>query len=418
MTFNFYYSLPFWLAFVIIALLSRALPARPKARGFFTLASSTLMILAIPRFTPLHLLLLLSITTLSFMAGRILMKRPEPASGLNRKWIAVGGVSAVLVFLAFFKYRFIQSFVFGRQDISNGGPSRFIFLIGVSYFSFKMIHFIIESSRRKIANLSALNYFNYILYFVPFISGPINRYNHFAAQIAAPLKTELRSDLKKGGERIVHGLFKKFVLVQLLYPHILGQQAKPLGQLSPVDLIVALYAYALYFYIDFSAYSDLAIGAARIMGLELPENFNHPFLKKNIRELWMSWHMSLTGWLVEYVYWPVVRRLRNADFFRERPISLSNFGMIITFILCGMWHGETVNFIIWGAYHGLGISVVNIYQREKRKVRSPVLTRYFQSKYSRWIGVVLTFNYFAFGQLLFSLDLGGIKMLISRLLGY
>jgi len=416
MKFNFYYSFPFWLSFLLISVAFRTFAKKPKTKGVLLLISSSFMLLAIPNFTPLHFSLVLAVTIISFMAGRNLIAGTEPPGSGKNKLVTVSAIIIVLAFLAFFKYRFIQDLITGRLQDPNLGASRFIFMVGVSYFSFKMIHFIIESSKKKIEGPRFLTYINYILYFVPFISGPINRFNHFSSQIVSPTPTDLKTDVKKGAERIVHGLFKKFVLVQILYPHTIGQQGLPLSQLTLVEWIIGLYAYALYFYIDFSGYSDLAIGAARIMGLELPENFNHPFLKKNIRELWMNWHMSLTGWLVEYVYWPIVRKLRNANFFREHPISLSNFGMIITFVLCGMWHGETVNFIIWGAYHGLGISIVNIYQREKRKVRNPLIINYFRSESSRLIGIFLTFNFFAFGQSLFILDLKGIKLLVARIL--
>ena len=147
-----------------------------------------------------------------------------------------------------------------------------------------------------------------------------------------------------------------------------------------LDAMLGLYAYAFYFYFDFAGYSDLAIGCARLTGIELPENFNNPFLKRNIRELWANWHMSLTTWLVDYIYWPLVRKFRGLEYFRRHPVLLSNLGMIITFIACGMWHGDTTHFILWGAYHGLGIAALTIYQREKRKVRSPCPAKVLQDE--------------------------------------
>lgn len=402
--FNFYYSVPFWLFFILIASTSRLFDSKPKLRGFFLLVSSSFMILSIPQFSLWGYLELLGITAFSFLIGFILNNRTSSMPAPRRKGLAFLGISAILVFLAFFKYQAIQHLLLGEGTSSAHPGSSFIFLIGVSYFSFKMIHFIIESYRRKIEALTVLNYFNYIVFFSSFISGPISRYNHFSSQLNAPVKTKIPGDLKIGLERIIRGLFKKFVLVQLLLPHILNSQPKPLSQLRFVDLAIGLYAYALYFYFDFSGYSDLAIGGARILGLELPENFNNPFIKKNIRELWMNWHMSLTSWLVDYIYWPVVRKMRNLEYFRRHPISLSNMGMIITFIVCGMWHGETLNFILWGAYHGIGISMVNVYQRGKRKIKNPVVQKYFSSRASNIVGAIITFNFFALGLTLFVLD--------------
>ena len=123
--------------------------------------------------------------------------------------------------------------------------------------------------------------------------------------------------------------------------------------------------------------------------------------------------MSLTGWLIDYVYWPVVRKLRNVEFFRPRPVLLSIVGMNVTFVACGMWHGESPHFILWGAYHGLGISALNLYQRQKRKIRSKLLQRYFASRYSRWVGMFATFNFFAAGLALFVLDIDKLRTLLS-----
>jgi alginate O-acetyltransferase complex protein AlgI len=411
--FDFYYSVPFWGAYLLIALFSRLFDKKGKARLYVFLATSSLMILAIPQFSIAAYLAVVALSLLSFSIGHVLSSQIAMRGPLARKAVVVLGVLGILLFLAFFKYRFIQDLVRGRQRLN---PSGYLFLIGVSYFSFKMIHFIVDAYRRKIAKPDLGYYLNYILFFPSFISGPINRYENFSAQLANLPTTTLPKDALHGGERIIHGLFKKFVLVQLLYPHILGRPAGLLTQLSFSQVAVGLYAYALYFYFDFSAYSDLAIGGARILGFELPENFNRPFLKKNIRELWMNWHMSLTGWLVEYIYWPLVRKLRGFEFFRPRPVMLSNLCMIITFVACGIWHGETLNFIIWGAYHGLGISIVNIYQREKRKARSPVLQRYFRSRASAVAGTFLTFNFFTWGLLFFAYDFRALKALLVHLL--
>jgi len=289
-------------------------------------------------------------------------------------------------------------------------------MIGVSYFSFRMIHFLVESYRKKIQDLDLLAYVDYIIFFPAFISGPINRYNHFASQVCSPTSSRLAADLRAGGERIVHGLFKKLVLAQLLYPHILSIRPDVLSGMGFFDAVLGLYAYALYFYFDFAGYSDLAIGCARLIGIELPENFNNPFLKRNIRELWTNWHMSLTSWLVDYIYWPIVRKFRGFDYFRRHPVFLSNLGMIITFIACGMWHGETANFILWGAYHGVGIACLTIYQRAKRKARSPLLQKYFRSKTSTILGTILTFNFFALGLSLFVLDLEKLRILAAAVL--
>jgi len=274
------------------------------------------------------------------------------------------------------------------------------------------MHFIAESYKQKIVGLNYFNFLNYIFFFPAFISGPINRYNHFSEQLDGKSGKGLKNDLSAGIERVIHGLFKKFVLCAIVYPYALINMTGSVAEFGFYKILLGLYAYTFYFYFDFSGYSDIAIGSARIMGIELPENFNNPFLKKNIQQLWASWHMSLTRWLTDYVYWPLSKQLRKADYFRKRPVLLSNISIIVTFIICGMWHGETSNFAVWGFYHGVGLAALNTYQKYKRKIKSNVLRRYFVSPYSQYVGIVCTFHFFVFGLVLFSLELDEIINLV------
>jgi alginate O-acetyltransferase complex protein AlgI len=290
-----------------------------------------------------------------------------------------------------------------------------LFLVGVSYFSFKAIHVIVESYKRTLTELDPLTYLNYITFFPSFVSGPINRCPQFAPQLLAERPGALKGDLRVGAERIVHGLFKKLVLVPIVFPYIISNPGRPLSQQSFSGVALGLYAYAAYAYFDFSGYSDLAIGSARILGLELPENFNWPFLQRNIRDFWTNWHMSLTSWLVDYIYWPLVRKLRNADYFRSRPVLLSVVGMNATFLACGAWHGESWSFLLWGAYHGMGISVLTVYQRQKKRIRNRRIQQYFASRTSRVMGAVAASHYFVLGTLLFALDFSQLRTLAAAL---
>jgi alginate O-acetyltransferase complex protein AlgI len=419
--FDFFYSVWFWAALAVVTALIRLVGGRPRARAAALLGSSVVMLLALPQFSLRDLLLVGAATLGSLVVARALCRPPradgDPPSAGGRRWIALLGVAAIIGFLCYFKYHQIQD-LFSR-DAAGQPPSasRYLPLLGVSYFSFKALHVVVEAYRREIQTLHPLTFFAYMVFFPAFISGPINRYPHFAAQLTGGDLSPWRQDLAQGGRRIIDGLFKKFVLVTLLFPHVLPTQSAALATMTPGRALVGLWAYALYIYFDFAGYSDLAIGSARIMGVELPENFNWPFIHKNIREAWANWHMSLTSWLVDYIYFPVVRRLRPVEFFRSRPVLLSIVGMNVTFVACGMWHGESLHFLAWGAYHGLGLSALTIYERQKRRIRLPALRRYFASPVSRWVGTLATFNYFAVSLPLFVLDLPQLKTLAATLLG-
>ena len=125
--------------------------------------------------------------------------------------------------------------------------------------------------------------------------------------------------------------------------------------------------------------------------------------------------MSLTRWLTDYIYWPLAKWLRNSKYLARRPVFLSNISIMVTFVICGMWHGETWNFVIWGAYHGLGLASLNVYQRYKRKIRNKPIRRYFGTRYSKILGTFMTFNFFVIGILLFAMDIADIKALVLRL---
>lgn len=415
-SFNFYYDLYFWLAFAAVVIGFRFLNFNAVVRSLFLCASSILMILALPRFDLPALVFLISLSLFTFLVGWLLMSNVLIEKRAARIFVSGGAIVLLVMTLAFFKYRLLQGLFIKNIVKMEVGASDIIFIIGISYFSFKMMHFVIESYKRQIKQLSLLNFLNYVLFFPSFISGPISRYNHFCEQLTLKKENHLAEDTRRGLERVIHGLFKKFVLSTIVFSYTLVNKQGSLMQLTGYEVIVGMYAYTLYLYFDFAGYSDIALGAARIMGIELPENFNAPFLKKNIQELWASWHMSLTRWLTDYVYWPLAKLLRKNEGLSKRPVLLSNISIIVTFIICGMWHGEALNFVVWGFYHGIGLSILNIYQKQKRKIRNKVARQYFLSRYSQWAGTVATFNFFVLGILIFSLDLTTLKTLLMGLL--
>lgn len=411
--FDFYTDIRFWIAFLAAFVLFRALAFNHRIRTAALILLNLVFLFALPRFTFMIFLFMLCITLLTYAAGYFLNRKNLV---IKRLWFASVCIGFVIAVLVFFKYGYIQNLFFNKVLQVPFEASDFIFLIGISYSSFKMIHFLIESYSGKIEHLNFFHYLNYIFFFPAFMSGPIMRYNHFVDQLAAETGTKFSSDLKAGTERLVHGLFKKFVLSMIVYRYsILNIQGSVIDA-GAGSIILGLYAYTLYIYFDFAGYTDMAIGCARILGYELPENFNNPFMRRNIQELWANWHMSLTRWLTDYIYWPLSRKLRNIKYFRKRPIFLSNISIIVTFIICGMWHGSTLNFVIWGLYHGIGLAILNIYRKQKRGIRNRSVQQYFQSKISLALGVFATFNYFVFGILLFALRIDMIVVLLKRLL--
>ena len=295
-TSEFYVSLPFWGYFAAAVLAYRLIPPQWGLKSWLLLASSVCMLLTLPRFNLTTLGILTGVCLVSYGCATLLVGADEAKHPDRRKVIAAAGIIINILVLAFFKYSLIQDAILNRRSVTG---STFIFLIGISYTAFRAMHFIIEAYKNEIKSPTLLTFLNYMLFFPAFISGPIHRYNPFATDSGKPREVPFRSDLAAGMERVTHGLFKKIVLTVIIFPFTLKNMGIPLQEMSFWQIALGLYAFALYLYFDFSGYTDMAIGAGRIMGFTLPENFNRPFLKENIQQLWANFHMSLTSWLTE-----------------------------------------------------------------------------------------------------------------------
>jgi len=238
--------------------------------------------------------------------------------------------------------------------------------IGISFFTFHIISYLVDVYRGVAPpQRSPIPFALYIINFPQLIAGPIVRYRPISAQLTE--RTTTFVDFETGVVRFAVGLAKK-----LLIANPIGAVADHLFALSPADLPVwgvwlAVICYAIQIYFDFSGYSDMAIGMARMCGFRFPENFNYPYSAISIQDFWRRWHMTLSAWFRDYVYiplggsrggfWPTARNLW------------------IVFLLCGAWHGASWNFIIWGMWHGLFLSIERIGVVERTLNRAPGVLR-------------------------------------------
>lgn len=364
-----------------------------------------------------HQMLLLPFLLLSllvyFLGETLLLNEKKNASNN----LLLAAIILIVLFLCYFKYSIIQSnanyvlsLIFPPLHTLTSPVRSHIFFIGVSYFSFKFIHFLVECHNKKINNLSFLTFLNYILFFPSFFSGPINRYNTFAESMVK--QTKIADNFLYGIKRLINGLFKKIVLGDFLFPYSIA--SLNLTTATPLEIVIGVYAYMFYIYFNFSGYTDMAIGCGRMVGIELPENFNYPFFKRNLQQFWANWHMSLTAWLTDYIYWPLARKIRDIQTLRKKPVTLSNICIVITFIVCGLWHGDGLNFFIWGAYHGIGLAILNGYTYLVKKHGSMQIKRFiYKSRAAYAISNFITFQYVAFGFLLFACDIGRLESIFT-----
>lgn len=413
-----YAGVLFWVSLVLFASLFvvvRRAHAAPRTRNLYMVLVSAAMIGLAQKQYWYILLFLLALTLLVYVTGKAL--GAENAG--NRRTLVAGIVMAVVVsVLGYFKYSAVQGAVdlvldsIAGKSVRGGLPGKHIFFLGVSYFSFKFIHFLIEAHNRKIRTFDLLTFMNYTLFFPSFFGGPINRYQGFADNVhggaAAPL------DWVAGIKRIINGLFKKTVLAGLFLKHSVTGIDLADPSLSVWSLCLSVYAFMFYAYFDFSGYTDMAIGSGKLVGIDLPENFNYPFLKRNLQQFWANWHMSLTSWLTDYIYWPLVRKMRKVGSLAKYPVTNSSICIVVTFMVCGVWHGDAVNFFVWGLYHGVGLTILNMYGYVVKKHFSAKMKEFVHtSRVAYAISTLVTFQFVAFGFLIFSSDMQRLRAILT-----
>jgi alginate O-acetyltransferase complex protein AlgI len=298
-----------------------------------------------------------SIVGLTIWTGLFYFLAPK-AAGKDRRsrWLLAFLVLGMLAYLAYFKYVPPLLAAFATNPLSE----RLLIPLGISYFTFKLIHYALETARGRISGHSFASFFTYVFLFPIFSAGPIERFDHFLANREQKVSREL---LAEGGTRILQGLIKKFVFAELIIYPLLAEKTTALllddaRAIAPLRTWLHLALAYAYFYLDFSSYSDIAIGGARLFGFRVTENFNFPFLAPNISNFWNRWHISLSNWCRSYVYMPVIGWTRNP--------YLATYA---TFAAIGLWHAGNWNQLSWGLYHATGITIFQAWGRMRRRYK-------------------------------------------------
>ena len=272
--------------------------------------------------------------------------------------------------------------------------------LGFSFLAFRLLHVLLDFRAGKLPIYSLREFVTFALFFPTVTAGPIDRSQHFIADLREP-KGKPAENLIDGGERIVMGLFKKFVIADsLALVSLNGTNASQIN--SSLWMWVIVYSYALRIYFDFSGYTDLALGLGRWMGVKLPPNFDRPYLKSNMTAFWNSWHMTLAQWFRAYYFNPLTRFLRSRT--TKAPVwSIILIGQLTTMLLIGLWHGLTWNYAAWGLWQGVGLFIHNRWLAWSRSRPSSLETRRSLRQALQFCSWLVTFNYIALGWVLFAL---------------
>ena len=308
---------------------------------------------------------------LLFIALAIILRRLSHWVVLN------GGIAAILILFIIAKWPPATTFVAGwwrgltDQNVALAAPSDLVWL-GFAYVAVRIIHTIRDRRMNILPDLPLSVYLSYILFTPALVAGPIDRAQRFAEDYWA-LGAMRGFDPARWGTglwRISEGVFKKFVIADMLAQGLsltpaLAEQTK-----NPGALWLLLFGYGLRIYFDFGGYTDIAIGLGTLYGFRLPENFNRPYTRSNITTFWQSWHISLSNWARFYIFTPLSRALlrrRSKAAALLTPTTIVLSAHLATMIAIGLWHSISWNFFIWGAWHGIGLFIHKQWSDRTRK---------------------------------------------------
>ncbi len=359
-----------------------ALSDRPAARVGFLLVASYFFYAAGPKTTPppapaYFAGLLVFSTVLDYLCGRAIYKHndgfkskdPAIKAAASRKrnvWLYLS-LLGNLGLLGYFKYA--NFFLSGFADILGvvGVDVAVIHLdvilpLGISFYTFQSLSYTIDVWRgRLVPETSFARFALFVSFFPQLVAGPIVRAKEFLPQLQrGPQFT--RENLETGAFRILKGVAKKVVLGDFVAVALTDRIFDAPDTFTSPELMLALYAYTLQIYADFSGYSDIAIGLGKMLGFTLPENFNRPYQSKDIAEYWRRWHMTLSAWLRDYLFFQILSRLGSKGGY---------YALWITMFLVGMWHGASWNFVIYANIHA-GAVVFNRWNRMRARKLSAV----------------------------------------------
>ncbi len=350
-------SLHFFIFFPLVAIIYFLLPYR--YRWFFLLAVSCYFYMV---FVPAYILILAATIVIDYIAGIYI----ENSKGKRRKLYLIISIISNVGFLAFFKY--FNFLAINLTDFSRlihwnySVPLLNIILpIGLSFHTFQAMSYTIEVYRgNQKAERNFGIYALYVMFFPQLVAGPIERPQHLLHQFYEQHDFDYKR-IVNGLRLIAWGLFKKVIIADRL-ALVVNQVYNHAHTYSGPSLIMATIFFTYQLYCDFSGYTDIARGSAEVLGFRLMENFKLPYYAKSIPEFWRRWHISLFSWFRDYVYTPMAYKLRG---YGRTGIY---FGLMVTFLISGLWHGANWTYVFWGALHGCYLILSAVTSKLRSKI--------------------------------------------------
>lgn len=375
---SFYDGLSFFIVLVIGLIPAAVLGLKEKTLKYYTLFLSILFIFMILKEQPLELLYLLVYLFIEWHVIAVY------------QWTIRKFGKNVAIYRCFLIFALMPLII---AKLSGFIGHHWFSFVGISYVTFRVLQVIIESYDGLIEKKEFLSTINFLIFFPSLSSGPIDRSRRFEEDIQnVKTKDEYCDLLANGLWKILIGVLYKFVLSDIAFT-ILGRFE---GRFAPPYLIGYAYVYGIYMFFDFAGYSLMAIGTGHVLGISMPDNFNKPFISRDIKEFWDRWHISLSHWFRDFVFSRFVRNAIRGKWFKNR-LSAASAGFIVNMLIMGIWHGLTKDYILYGIYHGVLLAGTEIYQKKSKF--------YKKHKQKYWYQIMswgITINFVMFGFLIFS----------------
>ncbi|NLJ06247.1 MAG: MBOAT family protein [Sphingobacteriales bacterium] len=354
---------------------------------------------------PAFLLLILLTTLIVYLTARLVEK--ENRQPWRKCWLWVG-ILVNLSILAVFKYAgFFQTILSDLKIIKVSHSLNILLPVGISFYTFQALAYLIDVYRRQ---LTAEKHFGHFALFISFfpqlVAGPIERASRLIPQLKKSQTIINMADVSAGVKYLIYGLFKKVVIADNLSMWVNEVFQNP-SIYNGFHYLVAAVLFTIQIYCDFSAYSDMAVGSARLLGIRLIQNFNLPFSAVSVSDFWKRWHISLSSWFRDYVFLPLAWKVSKWKWLNGysflNNVMVYSVTILFTFFLTGLWHGADYTFVIWGLLHGLCL----IIEFSTKKIRIKFLKKIGINRKSNIYTILsrmLTFSFVVFAFIFFRAD--------------
>jgi len=356
-------SIPFWLFFPIVVIpYYWLLRKSAKAQNIWLLLASYFFY----GYAEIKMIPIILIATIVFYFLGIQIQKDNKNNPKRASLFTTIGVLCGVGILVYFKYLnfFIEEFSTLCESLglhTNINTFKVIMPLGVSYFTFKLMSYVIEVHREKMdASRDPIAFATFVAFFPTIMAGPIDRPNEFIPQLQVK-RSFSYDNLAEGFRRILIGMFMKMCIADQLNGYV-DAVYNNYSHHNATSIIVASIFYFFQAYTDFCGYSHMAVGVGQILGIKIRENFNHPLCAQNIVDLWRKWHMSLTSWITDYIFIPLNVKFRDSG---KCGLYLATF---INMIIVGAWHGANWTFVVFGIYHGFLMCFASMLEKPRKRL--------------------------------------------------